>query len=74
MKRTGALLALPIAPFASDKLGRRKTLFIGAIIMLAGVVLQTMSTDIVQFIASRGLSAYIAVGISMQHRLLTLRF
>jgi len=49
----GALSALPVAPFVSDRFGRRATLFIGAIIMLAGVILQWAATSVPVFIGAR---------------------
>lgn len=58
VQNIGALLALPFAPILSDKLGRRKTLFTGALIMCGGVTLQTMAADINQFIIARGLIGF----------------
>jgi MFS family permease len=52
----GALVAIPLAPFATDGLGRRMTIFAGSLIMLGGVILQALSTHINHFIASRALS------------------
>jgi sugar porter (SP) family MFS transporter len=58
VQNIGALIALPMAPLASDGLGRRKALFTGATIMLGGVALQTLSTNIVHFIIARGLIGF----------------
>ncbi|KAG8969229.1 hypothetical protein FRC03_003754 [Tulasnella sp. 419] len=58
VQNIGALVALPFAPLVSDGFGRRKGLFLGSILMLAGVGLQTQSTSIVQFILSRGLIGF----------------
>lgn len=55
---SGVLLALPFAPYSSDRLGRKRTLFAGAVLMCAGVTLQTISTTIAQFIAARLLSEH----------------
>ncbi|KAI0367738.1 general substrate transporter [Pilatotrama ljubarskyi] len=49
---------LPFAPFAADNLGRRPTLFIGAVIMLAGVALQSAAFNIGMFIGARGLIGF----------------
>lgn len=54
----GSLVGLPFSPIASDNLGRKPTLFIGACFMLAGVALQTSSTSIGMFIGARGISTY----------------
>ncbi|KAH8099937.1 hypothetical protein BXZ70DRAFT_194415 [Cristinia sonorae] len=51
----GSLVGLPLTPLASDNLGRRPTLFIGSLIMLVGVGLQTAATNIGMFIGSRGI-------------------
>jgi MFS family permease len=48
--------ALPISPFISDRFGRRATLFVGATLMLAGVILQWAATSIHVFIGSRVIS------------------
>ncbi|KAG6820962.1 hypothetical protein H0H93_009198 [Arthromyces matolae] len=47
--QNGAQQSLPIAPFVSDGLGRRATMFIGSLIMLAGVAVQTAATTPVGF-------------------------
>ena len=47
---------MPFTPIISDSLGRRPTLFIGSLVMLAGVALQTAATSIGVFIGSRGIS------------------
>ncbi|KAF8656222.1 hypothetical protein AX16_002658 [Volvariella volvacea WC 439] len=49
----GGLLGLPFSPFASDILGRRAALFMGSLVMLAGVALQVSSKNVAMFIASR---------------------
>ncbi|KZS92517.1 general substrate transporter [Sistotremastrum niveocremeum HHB9708] len=54
----GALLALPIAPFISDGLGRRRALFVGSTIMLAGVAMQSTTTGVPEFIAARGIIGF----------------
>ncbi|KAF8339835.1 general substrate transporter [Cantharellus anzutake] len=54
----GTLAALPIVPFLCDQLGRRNTLLSGALLMLWGIALQVTSTDLAQFILSRGLIGF----------------
>ncbi|KIM53689.1 hypothetical protein SCLCIDRAFT_31674 [Scleroderma citrinum Foug A] len=49
----GILVACPIAPYFSDGIGRRKTVFVGALIMLAATALQTASQSVRMFIAAR---------------------
>ncbi|CAL1716242.1 unnamed protein product [Somion occarium] len=46
-------IGLPFTPICSDNLGRRPTLFIGSLFMLAGVAVQSASTSIGMFIGSR---------------------
>lgn len=48
--------ALPITPYVSDNIGRRPTLFIGSLIMLAGAILQSCAQSIATFIGARGMS------------------
>ncbi|EIW57527.1 MFS general substrate transporter [Trametes versicolor FP-101664 SS1] len=54
----GSIAGLPLAPFAADSLGRRPTLFIGALVMLAGVSLQSAAFNIGMFIGARGLIGF----------------
>ncbi|KIK10058.1 hypothetical protein K443DRAFT_81386 [Laccaria amethystina LaAM-08-1] len=49
----GNLCGLPIAPFVSDIFGRRAGLFLGSLIMLAGVGLQTASANVATLIGAR---------------------
>ncbi|KAG8679794.1 hypothetical protein FRC09_018708, partial [Ceratobasidium sp. 395] len=58
VQNLGVLMALPFAPFVSDKFGRKKALILGALIMLGGVALQTASTSIVHFVCSRGMIGF----------------
>ncbi|KAG1737263.1 general substrate transporter [Suillus lakei] len=57
----GILSGTPFSPYVSDLLGRRATMFIGAIIMLAGVLTQTSSTTMQVFLGARVL---IGLGIA----------
>ncbi|KXN84749.1 Lactose permease [Leucoagaricus sp. SymC.cos] len=58
----GCILGLPFTPFVSDHFGRRATLFVGSIIMLAGVGVQTAAFSVAIFIAAR---ITIGVGLTM---------
>ncbi|TEB33338.1 general substrate transporter [Coprinellus micaceus] len=57
----GNLAGLPFSPLVSDRLGRRAALFVGALIMLAGVAIQSTSWNVGMLIGAR---ATIGVGIS----------
>jgi MFS family permease len=46
----------PFSPYVSDLLGRRATMFIGAVVMLAGVIAQASSTTMQVFVGARVLS------------------
>ncbi|CCO29585.1 Lactose permease [Rhizoctonia solani AG-1 IB] len=55
IQNIGVLVALPMAPYVSDKFGRKKSLITGAFIMLGGVALQASSSNIWHFVGSRGM-------------------
>ena len=59
---------LPFAPYISDGIGRRKTLSIGAFIIAGGAVLQALSSNVIHFIASRGLSTSSSLGVPISHQ------
>ncbi|VDB84795.1 unnamed protein product [Peniophora sp. CBMAI 1063] len=54
----GGIISLPMAPYLSDWLGRRITLFIGATIMLGGVATQATAADVAQFVGARCLIGF----------------
>ncbi|TFK94102.1 general substrate transporter [Polyporus arcularius HHB13444] len=54
----GSIVGLPFTPYSSDNLGRRPTLLIGAMVMLAGVAMQSAATSIGMFIGARGLIGF----------------
>ncbi|KAH9945447.1 general substrate transporter [Epithele typhae] len=54
----GSILGLPFTPFSADIFGRRPTLFIGAVIMLLGVALQSAAFRIEMFIGARVLIGF----------------
>ncbi|KIM63728.1 hypothetical protein SCLCIDRAFT_23910 [Scleroderma citrinum Foug A] len=58
IQSTGLLVGYPVAPYLSDGIGRRKTVFVGAVIMLAGTALQTASQSVRVFIAARFLVGF----------------
>lgn len=45
MYSLGAIAALPIVPFVTDTLGRRRAIIFGSILMIIGAVLQTASQN-----------------------------
>ncbi|KAL2807969.1 general substrate transporter [Aspergillus granulosus] len=49
----GALIGALSTTFFSDRIGRRKTIFLGAILTVIGQVLQVASFDLVQFVIGR---------------------
>ncbi|KAH9994829.1 hypothetical protein BJV77DRAFT_1066561 [Russula vinacea] len=49
----GSLLGLPLATFFSDRIGRRLSLVVGAILMLGGVALQAVASTVGVFVAAR---------------------
>lgn len=63
VQNIGSLAAYPIAPYLSDGIGRRATIFLGAIITLAGVAVQSASTNIGMFIAGRYVDVSTAYGL-----------
>lgn len=60
----GSLVALPVVPYAADILGRRWGIFIGCVIMILGVILQTISVNLKMFIAAR---FFLGFGIAIAH-------
>ncbi|KAG1750805.1 hypothetical protein EDB19DRAFT_1629015 [Suillus lakei] len=54
----GALSGIPFSPYVSDLLGRRATMFIGAIVVLAGVLTQALCTTVQVFIGARVLIGF----------------
>ncbi|KAI0754445.1 hexose transporter [Daedaleopsis nitida] len=58
IQNIGSLGGLPFAPYLSDGIGRRPSIWIGAVIMIAGSILQTVCKDINQFIGARFLIGF----------------
>jgi MFS family permease len=53
IQNIGSLAAYPFAPYVSDGIGRRMTVFGGAVIMVAAVIIQTLATSVNMFIGAR---------------------
>jgi len=60
----GSIAAIPFVPYAADILGRRTGIMIGCIIMLLGVVLQSISVNFGMFLAGR---FFLGFGIAIAH-------
>jgi len=60
----GSICAIPFVPYAADLLGRRVGIVIGCLIMVLGVVLQSVSVNISMFIAAR---FFIGFGVAIAH-------
>lgn len=54
----GSLAAYPFAPYLSDGIGRRPTIFLGAAIMCIATVVQTASQSVGMFIGARFLIGF----------------
>lgn len=53
LQNIGSLAAYPFAPYLSDGLGRRLTVWIGAVIMIVGVIVQATAHSLGMFYAAR---------------------
>ncbi|TVY73599.1 Lactose permease [Lachnellula suecica] len=60
----GSIVALPITPYIADILGRRVGIITGCLIMIIGVILQSIGVNIQMFIAARFL---IGFGVAIAH-------
>lgn len=60
----GSLCAIPFVPYCADYLGRRLSILVGCIIMLVGVVLQSISAGFGMFLGARFL---IGFGVAIAH-------
>jgi MFS family permease len=58
LQSIGGICALPFAAYLCDGIGRRKTIFLGSVIMLVGVAIQTAAQNIGMFIGARGLIGF----------------
>ena len=53
IQNIGSLASLPFTPYFADGLGRKKTIFFGAAVMVIGTVVQTASQTVSMFIGAR---------------------
>ena len=60
----GSLCAIPFVPYIADGLGRRIGILIGCLIMIFGVVLQSISVNFRMFVAAR---FFIGFGVAIAH-------
>ena len=60
----GSIVALPIGPYVANILGRRTGVMIGCVIMILGVILQSISINLSMFIAAR---FFIGFGVAIAH-------
>lgn len=60
----GSLCAIPFVPYAADILGRRIGIVIGCVIMIFGVILQSISINLSMFVAAR---FFIGFGVAIAH-------
>jgi MFS family permease len=58
IQNIGSLAAYPFAPYISDGIGRRLTVFLGAFIMCAATAVQTASQNVGMFIGARFLIGF----------------
>ncbi|KIM45610.1 hypothetical protein M413DRAFT_344480 [Hebeloma cylindrosporum] len=58
IQNIGSLAAYPISPYVTDGLGRRASIFIGALIMIGATILQTASHSFGMFIGARFLIGF----------------
>lgn len=53
IQNIGSLACLPFSPYLCDILGRKRTIFLGAFIIVAGAIIQTASQSVNMFIGAR---------------------
>ncbi|KIJ69835.1 hypothetical protein HYDPIDRAFT_78057 [Hydnomerulius pinastri MD-312] len=53
MYSLGAIVAVPIVPYVTDKLGRRYSILFGSFLMIIGAILQAAAQDLAMFIIAR---------------------
>lgn len=73
MQNIGALAGYPFAPYMSDGIGRRKTVFFGATIMCIATAIQTASQSVGMFIGARFLIGF-GVTFAGQYNLLVYKY
>lgn len=60
----GSICAIPFVPYTADYLGRRLSILIGCLVMVLGVVLQSIAINLSMFIAAR---FFIGFGVAIAH-------
>ncbi len=60
----GSIVALPVVPYIADILGRRTGVIIGCSIMILGVVLQSIGSNLAMFTGAR---FFIGFGVAIAH-------
>lgn len=58
LQTIGSLAALPMALYVADGLGRRTSIFVGALILCAATAVQTTATSLDMFIGARYASEF----------------
>ncbi|KAG8875075.1 hypothetical protein FRB97_005409 [Tulasnella sp. 331] len=58
IQTVGALCATPLAPYATDGLGRRTPILAGAALMILGTIIQSTSHSVGQFVGARFLIGF----------------
>jgi MFS family permease len=58
MQNFGSLAALPMTPYVADGLGRRTSIFIGALVLCVAIAIQTAANSLGMFIAARFLIGF----------------
>ncbi|KAF7291133.1 Lactose permease [Mycena indigotica] len=66
IQNIGALAGYPFAPYLSDGIGRRATVFIGALIMVIATVIQTAAQSVGMFIGARFIPHWFRADIRWQ--------
>lgn len=55
----GSFAALPLTPYVADGLGRRTSVFVGALVLCIATAIQTAANSLGMFIAARYTSYFI---------------
>ncbi|KAF8872000.1 general substrate transporter [Infundibulicybe gibba] len=72
IQNIGSLCAFPFAPYITDGLGRKSTIWLGAVIMVVATVIQTASQNFGMFIGARFLIGFgLTFGVSSAPLLIT---
>ena len=53
IQNIGSLGSMPFTPYMADGIGRKKTVWFGATVMIAGAIIQTASQSVNMFIGAR---------------------